>query len=468
MKKYIKILVLLAFIIFLNSGCQITDYSEINKTYKPKLELAPVNGKWEVENVVVRNGKFSFEIGDKLYLDVKLFATENKIFLNPDFEVMRVNLKKYLSSRKFESNAIQEISDDQINVIEIIKDKQIVGEIIPIDRNKMFLNIENELVTIKRLTSRLEDEEIENLKAAYSEEKKVYDGGSNWSISLGIRSINQASNISQGNNISYNSLILKNSDGQIITNFANGIVIKGDNEVNIYDVHRREVEGKFVDKIFLNNDEISINNINRSNQNGLFRIVYASNKYISLEYFGTGNDVNTFSTYSADSKLELQQQKIDDITDYSYDKVLDIIRATDSKATFTDSIYNIAFSRENGFTVLKGRIPFTASSEQYNRDYVVSTQFNSNEQIYPRLDIKELQKIFPNMIDALATPSNDYVIVVSKDAISLYKIDLTNRNYKQVYEKKFENSFSIVSMSWFQGGEINLLNSSLLIGTKFK
>lgn len=461
MRKIIKTLTVL-FLVLIMTSCQSENYVDINRTYKPSLEVAPVNGSWELIKNLDDSKASSYKPGDLFHLDIALFATKDNIYLSPDFEILKVDVDKYLYSRNISQGAKTVLNGKELFVIKILKEGHLIGELIALEKDRMVLNIDNNLMELKRLSNRLSKEEIEKLKVDYSEEEKVFQASNTWAVVLGLRVQNQGANktqnLGQGNS-TYTSLVFSSKGDKLSAKFVDGLLIKGSNGLESYNVRRKEEEGQLKDLILLNDKDLPIINVKEGSRENFFRIVFLSDRYLSLEYIGPGQSLNTLATYSTSSKLGLSQLKIDDITDYSYDKVLDSIMALGSNMTFNDSIYNIAFGRENGFTVLKGRIPYIVNGEKLNRDYIVSSSFTYVDQAYPSLDLQNLATVFPNLDDAIATPSNDYVIILLKNSFQLYKIDQASRRYEKILEKKIDSGYSLVSTSWLEEKDIDLLQA---------
>ncbi|MDO5028016.1 MAG: hypothetical protein Q4E36_02010 [Bacillota bacterium] len=460
MKKFFKILIVFSLMIFLTS-CQSENYEDINRTYTPSLEVAPVNGSWEFVKNLDDSQPSTYKSGDLFHLAIELFATKDNIYLNPDFEILKVDVDKYLYSRNISQSVKSVLSSKEIFVIKILKEDQLIGELIALEKDRMILNIDNNLIEIKRLTNRLSKEEMEELKVEYSEKEKVYQGSNNWALALGLRIQNQVTNKIQNPsaNTSYSSLVFSLNGDKLSAKFVDGLLVKRGNSLESYNVKRKDQEGQVKDLIVLDDKELPIINAKEKTRENFFRIVFLSDKYLSLEYIGPGQSLNTLATYSTNSKLGLNQLKIDDITDYSYDRVLDSIMALGSNISFNESIYNIAFGRENGFTVLKGRIPYIANGEKLNRDYIVSSRFTYVDQTYPSLDLTNLASVFPDLEDAIATPSNDYVIILFKNSFQLYKIDQASRRYEKVLEKKIDSAYSLVSTTWLEEKDLDFLRN---------
>lgn len=458
MKRHFKILVVF-FLVLLVTSCQSENYTEINRTHKPSLEVAPVNGTWEFVKSLDDN-KTNFKPGDLFHLDINLFASKDNIYLNPDFEVLRLDLDKYLYSRNISPSVKSSLNEKEISVIEIIKEGQLIAELIALEKDRMVLNISNNLLEIKRVSNKLSKEEIEELKSHYSEEEKVYQSSNTWAVALGLRLQGLENNGGKNSgSSSYASLVFISKDGKLSTKFVNGLLVKHADSLDRISVQRVEENGQEKYFLNLNNKEVPINNVREETKENLFRIVFLSDKYISLEYINPGQNLNTWATYSTSSKLGFNQIKIDDIAQYSYDKVLDAIISLGSNATFKESIYNIALGRENGMTVLKGRIPYIINGKKMNRDYIVSSRFTYADQGYQKFDLQNLAKIFTNVEDAVPTPSNDYGILLFKDSFQLYKIDQASRKYEKALEKKIEYPYYLVSITMLEGEDLNLLKA---------
>ncbi|MFB0971750.1 MAG: hypothetical protein QMB54_02085, partial [Neofamilia sp.] len=226
MKRFFLVLFLVLLVANLTS-CEFVDSKIINETHKPDLHASPINGIWNLEEIVDSDSRYSFEKGDKFYFNIDFFATTDKIYLNPDFEIINVNWKSYLREIDEEVDISNFFISEKVNVVEIKKDGLVIAEAIHLNNNELLLNISHELVILKRETDVLTNEEKNELKMFYSEREKVFRSGDSWALALGVRNLIE----DNGSNIpkyDYNTILLRFSNKGLRVDNLDGIVINND------------------------------------------------------------------------------------------------------------------------------------------------------------------------------------------------------------------------------------------------
>lgn len=197
-----------------------------------------------------------------------------------------------------------------------------------------------------------------------------------------------------------------------------------------------------------------------SNTSNLFRINYLSPNYATLEYL-QNDELNTLSTYSSNTLGGFNQLRVDEIVEFSYDRVIDAINAPDSISTFSQSIYNIGISRENGYLVVKGRVPSISNGEEYNKEFVISSNFSYVNYVQDKLDFQKLRTMIPNFVDAFKTPNENQIVVLTKDAIEVYSTERNSRLLERLFSYKLDQNSNIISISWFEERDVESLNSEV-------
>jgi hypothetical protein len=467
MKKVFIFIFLILMVINLTS-CEFVDSEIINETHKPDLHASPINGIWSLTKIVDSDSRYSFEEGDKFYFNIDFFATTDKIYLNPDFEIVNVNWQSYLREIDESLDISYLFSSEKINVVEIKKDGLVIAECIPLNNNEILLNISNELIIIKRETDVLSNEEKNELKMFYSEREKVFRSGNSWALALGIRNVIEDSG-SVIPRYDYSTIFLRFSDKGIRVDNLDGIVINNESILDVYDSVRISNEGGSFDRVLLNGEELPISDHDGMKQSNNFRLNYVSSRYATIEYlYPDKSRLNTLSTYTTLSRGGLNQLKIDDIVNYSTERVMDAIRKSNSETTFGQAIYNIGMTKDSGLTVLKGRVVSSTEGERFNSDYILSSSFSYvNNQPQRRVNFQELKTVFPDLIDAFSTPIENQYVLITKTGVDIYKLDRITREYERLYTKNFIGNSQVISNSWFNEVELVDLEKAL-IGLRVK
>lgn len=460
-----RIIIFLSIILIMISlpGCSFVDSKIINETYKPDLKASPINGIWSLKKVITSDSRYTFEEGDKFYFNIDFFATSDKIYLNPDYEIVRLNWDRY-SMEITEVEEVQNIlEDEKVNVVEIKRDGLIIAEAIPINNSEILLNIRNEILLIQRETDTLTSEEKNELKRFYSEREKVFRAGDSWALALGVRSLREdvTSTISQ---YDYYTVLFRFSDKGLRVDNLDGIVINNDSLVDVYDVERVTREEGDFDRILLNGEELFILDNDNLTQSNIFRLNYLSQRYATLEYIYPEKDkLNTLSTYTTTTRGGLNQLKIDDIVSYSTERVMDAIIKSNSETTYSQAIYNIGMSRDSGLTVLKGRVVSRIDDDRFNSDYIISSSFSYvNGLGTSRVNFQEIKNSFPEVVDVFSTPIDNQYVLITKTGIEIIRFNRITREYEEVYSREFNTNTSVISNSWFNQSELEDVEKSLI------
>lgn len=460
-----RIIIFLSIIILITSlsGCSFVDPKIINETYKPNLKASPINGIWSLKRIITSDSRYSFEEGDKFYFNIDFFATSDKIYLNPDYEIVSVNWDRY-SMETTDVEKIQNIlENEKVNVVEIKRDGLIIAEAIPINDSEILLNIWNEILLIQRETDTLTSEEKNELKRFYSEREKVFRAGDSWALALGVRSLREdvTSTISQ---YDYYTVLFRFSDKGLRVDNLDGIVINNDSLVDVYDIERVTREERDFDRILLNGEELFILDNDNLTQSDIFRLNYLSQRYATLEYIYPEKDkLNTLSTYTTTTRGGFNQLKIDDIVSYSTERVMDAITKSNSETTYSQAIYNIGMSRDSGFTVLKGRVVSRIDEDRFNSDYIISSNFSyANELGTRKVNFQEIKNSFPEVVDVFSTPIDNQYVLITKTGVEIIRFNRITREYEEVYSREFNANTSVISNSWFNQSELEDVEKILI------
>lgn len=442
MKK--RLLLIFCSLLFLTS-CNVFDYSLMNETYKPNLMASPINGVWKVSESIISEARTAYEEEDRFYFNVDFFASEDKIYLSPEYEIIKVNWDRYISSSRHKENVEDLISNDEVNLLEIKKDGIIIAEVIPVSNDTVLLIINNELVKLVKEKDNFTEAEKNQIRLSYLEEQKVFDSENNWNVAIGLRYSRHAEDSFP--NYEYKTELITNSDSIIRDRELEGLFINNGTDLDVYKIFRDEINGQLQDTIYLNDNPLQVINRPENKKSNMFRINYLSNNYATLEYIHQ-DSLNILNTYSSNTKEGFQQLRMEDMVDFSYDRIMDVINSSNTNTTFAQTVYNIGITRENGFTVLKGRVPTLSGDELYNRDFIISSNFSYVENINQILNFEYLNEVFPNAVDIYPTNMEDQIIVINKNSIQIINIDRSNRSFKKIFEKAINPNTTVVSVSF--------------------
>ena len=455
--KRIKLLTIILFTIFLTS-CSLFDYSQVNNSVKPELLSSPINGQWEVEEILNSAGRHKFEISEKFYFDIDLFANEKEIFLSPNYEVSKI--KWIHAKQKFEgieSLNYQNIENDRIfSSIEISTGGYTICDLLILNRNEIIVSVNGQTLRLLRKTDRLSKEEKNELRLKYSETEKVYLSSDNWVVGIGLRLSKLTEN--EPNNYDYITLILKNQSGKMDAVPRRDLYISNGNSIDRYNVRTEIIDEQIVDKIYRNDIPVEFSYSNSLNNSNRFRINFLSEEYITVENINNG-ELNTLSTFRNDGTETLKQLSVDDIVDNGSNLVFENINQSNKDVNYLDSIYNIGIYRDNAYHVLKGRIPILSIDGLINKDYTIKRNFNYELQGRNRFDLTKLKQAYPDLVDDFYEPSVKYTIAIIKDSLIVFTRLEGSQSLDKVYEYRFgdeikNNGVYHISNSWINQNEL--------------
>lgn len=429
MKKKLFIIILL--IMFL-SACELIDTESMTETNSPSLLSSPINGVWEVSNIIKSDNRFSYKLKDQFIFNIDLVASDDNLYLSPEYEVHYVSWRRYLEEKERWIDVAELLQKEYVNMIQIRSDDQIVAEIVPISDNLAIGIMNNQMIELRRIKETISKDEKNDIILKFSEKEKQNKSDNTWGFALGLKEFKYDA-VNNLPKYDYYTLLFYYSPMGLKVESLDGILINYKGQLDHYKVER-ETEGSFIkDRIYLNGTERPILDHDKNFQSNIFTINYLSSNYLTLEYYqGYKNTLNTLSTYSSKTKKGFAQLKSDDLISFSSDKILETLNKTGSDLAFEDAIYNIGITRENGIAVLKGRLITEKEKEPLVRDYLLSTSFMDPRVDKSKLDyFEELKRTFPNIIDFYLTPNQSHVIIIRGDNISIYKAEGNKLIYSQ-------------------------------------
>ncbi len=451
MKKRLLCLILLM-TIFLTS-CGDLNYGNINKTYKPKLMASPINGLWTIESVIESESRNTNKVNDEFMFNIDFFASKDRIYLDPEFEIVQTSWKDYVSQKRSLKDLSNLVNLKDVNIVEIKKDGTLVAEVVPITYGKCLLFFNNELVELKRQKDTFSEAEKNEIKVSYSQ-KDIFNPNNTWTLAIGLRSPGDLSKDKAA--YQYETLILNYKDRLINDRSVKGILIDNGVSIDRYDVKKTEVDKTLVSTVFLNGSPINILNVNPDARPKDFRINYLSDSYLTIENIYETR-LNTLNTYQTNNREGLHQLRIEDIVDFSYDRIIDVINTSNTEATFLQTVYNIGITRENGYTVLKGRVPTLSNNEVYNRDFIISSNFSYVEEKNSTVNFQSMKGLFPNIVDAYSTPIDNEYVIIYKNSIEVVYIDRASKTYAKLFSKDLDMGEAIVSLDLVDTTRLNEL-----------
>lgn len=473
MKKYMKIMILVIFILQL-VGCsnnEIEDKSIINSPSNNNLKIS---GKWDVENYEILDediydrNSIKAIIDSGITIDNSNFRIGEKNYDNTRYKLKVVKPSYTISyEAKFKVENL-DIKKEEIEVISIIYQNNILGEFIEVDDTHGYLYYQGilfDLVWKEKVTdNKNEDkesinEDIEKESISYSSQglylglktpAKTYEDGTYVRESYRTLWIstknNQIQTIKEMNNIIFPRVkgiwklepeIIQNKEDQIYYEYFAAKPIDADTEF--------KVEKNIV--------PISPGiNLHRS-------INFIGNDYIATEVVETYNSVtfNEFEVLPIDNLYinngllisDLYSKEIDKTYENIYEQnYRELSQIEKDKLSKYVSYNNFTLVRNNGKWVIEGRISAINNEKPY--DFTTNIKPNKKLINYDTLVIpwKVLKGELPFLVDAFTSPDGSLAIIVMHDELLVYLIEdgtLTENPIKTIPLKEGEE---IIMAEW--------------------
>lgn len=458
MKKLI--ILTLVFLMLTLSSCGVIDTSVIMETKSPHLNASPVNGIWETSELIKNESRLPFEKGDRFYFNVDFIATEEEVYLSPEFEILTINWSSFQNER-LSGQAFSEIANlDKVNLIHINANNQSLAEIILLSSDEMLIYINNQFLKLKRIQANITADEKNQIIKEYSVNNQIAKEDDIWGVLFGYKEYvyDEANNLP---NYLYKTALIKYVNGDISIKNLDGVVLNNNGRIDKYTIIRNTEGASPLDELYLNNRKLNITDHNQNIQSRIFGLNYISNNYTTLEYYySEANKLSTLSTYNTNFVDGISQLKSDDIIPFSSDRIVENITRSNSDSTLHDAIYNIGIFRENGLYVLKSRVVSYSNNTKFNRDITLSSNFtNANSRMNNLISFQAIKNVIPTMTDIYISPDGDYALVINQDKIELYPVDGLSSGSIIATPTSLPRNSTIVSASWVTNAELQLIDS---------
>lgn len=457
MRKSIALIIILMLLL---TSCKVVDTSVMTETKSPNLSASPINGIWEASEIIKNESRVPFKVGDRFYFNIDFIATEEEIFLSPEFEILTINWGSFQNER-LSGQVFSEIADlDKVNLIHINANNQALCEIIALSSEELLIYIDNQFLKLKRIQPSISSEEKNEIIREYSANNQIAKQDDIWGVLFGYKEYryDEANNLP---NYTYKTLLLEFVNNDVHSRTLDGVIINNNGRLDKYHVVRNTEGMNALDEIYLNNRKINITDHNNTLQSRIFGINYISNNYTTLEYYyPEQNKLSTLSTYNTNFVDGISQMKSDDIIPFSSDRIVENITRNNSDTSLHDAIYNIGIFRENGLYVLKSRIVSYSNNTRFNRDITLSSNFtNANNRTNNMISYHSIKNNMLNMSDIYVSPEGNYAVILRQDKLEIYRIEGMSIGNIILSSTEMPRNSTIISGSWVGETELQTLRS---------
>lgn len=445
-----RYLVLFLAVISILTGCSAFDSHIISQTNRPELLYSPIEGKWEVSEIIDSKSRFTYDEGDEFVFDIDIFATPREVYLKPEYEVQFVTKEEGLGG-SFKNMGVKE---EGSHVIRLLRRGRPTINILKENETEAILIVSDQVVRIKQIEESISDKEKLKITEEFSLKRQT-GTGLPWAVALGIRDYVQDPNTNRAKSEYYSIILAFDGKDYKLYN-EDGLLISEGTNLDHYEIKREKSEDRYVDNIYLNGAKRDIlDEISEDRQADLFTVNYLSENYISLDYLKENKEPNTTSVYSTRNAEGLIQLKSDDIIRFSSDKIYDRAINTQTDMRLSNLVYNIGIYRENGIIILEGRIPVLLDGEILNREFAISGDFDIYQDKENKFQLsRRLRDKFPDMLDFYSTGDDDKFIIINEKDIVVY--DISGSRIVPI-DISLTESMKVVSGSLFQNQSLEKL-----------
>lgn len=436
MKKGLLVAIVIL-MIFSLVGCSANLNEEVS-TIAPENKNLAIAGKWKFDTYkildknIITDEAINTILNNEFVIYNNSIIVEAKSFSSIEYKLKSVK-KDYVIS--YEANfLIKDLNIKRLNtpVFSVISNKNILGEVIYISKEKSYLYYKGVLFTIHYAGKADENESKKNNNKQKDEKAEV----SSEALLLGFRNTNSDNQ--------YRTIWVRIDNGEVkILRSINGIIfprISGLWKMNVNEVKddSRNIYYQYltVDNIEKNNQDNNELKINEKQKQKIM-VKYVSSNFIATEVKTIHDDNNSKIDYKVfpidniDNNKEIEIGDIySEITLEVYNKMYqealkNAIRDSEDNEEYIKDVDYTDFTvfRENGKWNLKGKVPSINAGSGYDFDLDIAP--SSKLVNYDTLTVpwKIIKGAIPLINDAFTSPDGKVAVVIANNEMQIYMID---------------------------------------------
>ena len=483
MKKMILILILLLSVILMSS-CNIDDGPAVDRIMAPENHTSPINGKWIISSNLNELKSEEMELKGDLHLNKEVLFHKDAVVIGeeystePSFKFKTVNAYDYLLYKYKTTPNNLGIEDSTINVITILNENQYFYEFIKHGNDELLVNIEDNFYKLSKLVDEVSLEEInryidvEKNTIRALNIKEVDESQSGLLLGIKIPTHDEKGQLADWD---YKTIWINSLNNKIINVYElDDLLVPRKNgfwKVNVNRNYNGLIQDQITATPLFKLPEISM--INENEMDSLFssrpfvkedqdivavlnNILFIGNDYISIE------KINKFKQ----EKKILEVYAMDNIDEKRPINLSDLI-GEDGKRIFTEGAQsvvsidtqtslneeNVGIVRKSGYWTIKGRVNYVHNDEELYKDFNIKAippkeMINYDSHI---ISWNELKMSIPETVDAFTSPNNDIIAVSTHSHILIYNIINGSLNNLPLAKIKLPENSSIIMSEWSVG-----------------
>lgn len=491
-KGLLKIKLLICFMyLFINlTSCSTFNASLDSLLVSPKVDSILIEGTWKLEDFYYMYNKNvgvnpSIPKDSYLFLSNNYFRINDLLFYYDKIKLKNVMLSDYMRVRfKIGDFSFLSLEDKLINIFTMQGKNKEIYEFINYDDDTLLFYYDDDIMyRFKKVSSKI-DKNLEDF-VSNNYKNNIYEDDSidilDTGFLISFRSDRKVVDSSIPKSFYKTIWVYQSSDGTYSHEIFDNIVIPKDDDIleikvstsdknNLYekiDVSKKSNSGNIESKI----------NINEELINQFIDITYINDNYIGIRYNQDTDylgrvTTNKWAVLSIDKPIIENRLNFSDIFDENsngfYESHRKFIRLLKNKDL---DIYDLE-PREDSFNLeryggnwfLRGRINPNVDGDMFTPlDFDIEVLPNEKLVRYNNyyFNLNQIKLKNPEAIDGFISPNRDILIIITKNAIQVYKIIGDKISSNNIMELSIDPGDSIISGNWYVGDEAVNINNLL-------
>jgi len=489
------------------SSCADTAIDTSKKIESPVNKIIPMQGRWIIERRIPDSDGMNHDEDNNTWVGKEaVFSGESAVlgdnfWDNIKYKTKRVVAEEYFMYENIESAKKIGITDNEIFVLTASSDEKFLYEIIKINDNEALMNIDGELLYLKKLSDESEIRQQSNRK----ESKEVVP------INTGVKKGNSPlrSGILLGMRTPLRSIMSENSEGYdgysyrtlwIASNnrklhpilISSGIFLPRKNGFWRLESRRVSQDGWTEDVLYARSvSDISeeaaskkyVRAIEDLHKEGILKktILYVGNDYVSVDVTRRWKYKNSEKEWIENS---LQTIPIDNVQSDRGVRISEAageegLRAMESAVANAfndlgikgmrglDAVRNgesFALFRKMGHWYIMGRINYIEDNSNLFFDFKINIVPPTKLVMYDNLHLAwtEIKDRIPQAIDAFTSPNRDIAIIQTRNELLIYSLEQNRLSEKPLAKVRLNDGESVVMAEWATGNYVEKWENAYL------
>lgn len=484
--KWVKLLGLLAFVIFFSVGCVNTANDATHQIVSPEnLDIA-IQGTWEVTQILTQKTPSSNE-DLQLWLEKTLqFSSEyavigDTVLKNPRYQIKRVDSEEYLLYHNKAFPKGFSFTEKEIEVFTITAQDIFFCEILREKDGELLLKLYNDTYLLTKISDEVDEELIYRLEAeglaSENIEQDREDDLIRTGVLIGLRSVIEEQGIQRHQ---YRTLWIGASNKSLHPLLETQDLFYPRRSgfwkmESILMTQENRWEELLITYNILAKDITRIQDLSERSMvededtKTITRgINYIGNDYVSIEEKilrtdqGNGQErlQNNLRILPIDSLPSIKGVKIDDLlgdpgaeaVDYFQQQLLGQNKEQPIE-WIDEATFGFGLERRLGHWFFKGRINYVRNEGLFAADYNINLIPPSKVVFYDELNIpwKDVKDRIPSTVDLFTSPNRDIALVVTKTELIVFPIDRGKLKEEPLARIPLRKGEAVIMAEWAMG-----------------